>query len=152
MRRLGLGLLASGAALVVATRWALGRRFRCAALRRHRWGWVRGLHTVWAVHSFARRLELACRALPAPVDATAALDGGGRVLAAVLAEGVDTFQRKPSNLAQTRSSTAFPVATRKWWHTCAAFARSGADRKPKACTSMSMGSSTSSLTTPWKTF
>ena len=85
--RLGLAVFASGAALVAATRWALGRRFRCAALRRHRWGWVRGLHTVWAVHSFARRLELACRALPAPVDATAALDGGGRVLAAVLAEG-----------------------------------------------------------------
>ena len=101
--RLGLAVFASGAALVAATRWALGRRFRCAALRRHRWGWVRGLHTVWAVHSFARRLELACRALPAPLDATAPLDGGGAVLAAVLAEGVDTFQRKPSNLAQISS-------------------------------------------------
>ena len=101
--RLGLAVFASGAALVAATRWALGRRFRCAALRRHRWGWVRGLHTVWAVHSFARRLELACRALPAPLDATAPLDGGGAVLAAVLAEGVDTFQRKPSNLAQIES-------------------------------------------------
>jgi hypothetical protein len=56
-----------------------------------------------AIYHFAWRLDRAYKLLPPPVDATDAFPGGSAVIAEILGSGPDTFQSKPSNVAQIES-------------------------------------------------
>lgn len=82
---------------------ALLRRKRCAAIRCHRWAWVRWQYQACSIVHFAWRLDRACSRLPPPVDALAVLPGGTAVLDDILAHGPDTYQKKPTNRAQIES-------------------------------------------------
>jgi hypothetical protein len=94
-------LPALGAALLLTA--GLLRRDRCAALRCHRWAFVRWQFQAASILHFAWRLDRACAQLPPPVDAVGLFAGGARVLDEILASGPDTYQKKPTNRIQIES-------------------------------------------------
>ena len=117
----GASLLLQGcaAAALVAATVAHFRDYRFhdgwdAYLRRHKWAWVRHLHTYWHVHSFAWRLERACCTLPAPREATETLREGGKLLEEILSTGPNTYQKKASNRAQIESLLNCVVGLLPW--------------------------------------
>lgn len=86
--------------LLLAT---LLRRNRCAAIRCHRWSCVRWQYQVCAILNFAWRLDHACIDLPSPTEETAFLPGSTAILDEVIAQGPNTYQKKPTNRVQIES-------------------------------------------------
>ncbi len=79
------------------------RRNRCAAIRCHRWSCVRWQYQVCAILNFAWRLDHACSDLPSPVEETGVLPGSTAILDDVIAQGPNTYQKKPTNRVQIES-------------------------------------------------
>lgn len=108
-------------ALTIATAWIMGmrscailvgiflfiflllKRNRWALLRTHPWRCVRYTFQCVCTHHFAWRLDRAFNQLPPPEDSLLVFPGGVQVLDEILANGPDTFQKKPTNRAQIES-------------------------------------------------
>lgn len=79
------------------------KRDRWALLRTHPWKCVRYTFQCVCTYHFAWRLDRAYNQLPPPTDSLLVFPGGVEVLDQILANGPDTFQKKPTNRAQIES-------------------------------------------------
>jgi hypothetical protein len=83
--------------------WRRLQRDRWALVRCHNWAWVRSIYRSIKIYKLAWRLDRAVHMLPPPIDALEVLPGCTAILDEILANGPDTYQKKPTNRAQIDS-------------------------------------------------
>jgi hypothetical protein len=96
-----VSLLVGCFTLVAFTRWL--QKDRWSLLRCSNFAWIRNIYQSLAIYNFAWRLDRAFHRLPPPIDALEILPGASKVLDEILANGPDTYQKKPSNRLQIES-------------------------------------------------
>lgn len=99
-------LVGVGIPLAASSCWFAVRRLqadRWNLVRRHKYAWVRHVYQSVLVYHFAWKIDRAYNLLDEPVDALELFPGGTDIIKDILATGPETFQSKPTNLAQIES-------------------------------------------------